>query len=193
MNNTNKVYYEKNADDFIKGTINVDMSAQYAMFEKYLKANATILDIGFGSGRDSLYFQSLGHDVTAIDPIAVFCQKGIVLGIKKVINISAEDMNFQNEFDGIWACASLLHIELEKLPGVFKKCYAALHDDGIMYVSFKMGHYEGIRDDRFYVDMDIDSLGRLAKEANLQIIEYSISDDARVNHSEKWINAVMKK
>ena len=53
-------YYKNNKDEFIENTFNCDMSSHYNFFEKYLSNNAkTILDIGFGSGRDSLYFSKM--------------------------------------------------------------------------------------------------------------------------------------
>ena len=53
MNN----YYKDNKEEFISSTINCDMSFHYNLFEKYLPdLSKIILDIGFGSGRDSLYF-----------------------------------------------------------------------------------------------------------------------------------------
>ena len=193
MNNVNKSYYTKNSEEFIEGTIHVDMSKQYELFEKYLKPNSKILDIGFGSGRDSLYFQSIGHDVTSIDPTLIFCEKAIELGLHNVLNIAAEDMVFQNEFDGIWACASLLHVKRNDLVNVLKKCFDALVNDGTMYASFKLGDFEGVRDGRFYVDMNIDNLKQLTSAANLEIIEYAISEDVRKDHSEKWLNIIIKK
>ena len=63
MNN----YYDKNAKDYITNTINCDMSHHYQKFIKYLPSNSKILDIGFGSGRDMIYFQSQGHIVEGID------------------------------------------------------------------------------------------------------------------------------
>ena len=50
-------YYKENKDEFINSTIDCNLSFQYNLFEKFLpKDSKTILDIGFGSGRDSLYF-----------------------------------------------------------------------------------------------------------------------------------------
>ena len=49
-------YYSKNYKECINKTKNVDMKEYYNVFEMYLKPNSKILDIGFGSGRDSLYF-----------------------------------------------------------------------------------------------------------------------------------------
>ena len=126
------------------------MSEQYRFFEKYLKGKGTILDIGFGSGRDSLYFKSKGHDVVAIDPEEEFVKHGKQLGIEHVYQLKAEDIEFNNMFDGIWACASLLHVSSKDLSNVFMKCGRALKDNGIMYTSFKYGDFEGIRNGRYF-------------------------------------------
>lgn len=52
MNN----YYDINYKEYIQNTINCDMSNHYQKFIKYLPSNSKILDIGFGSGRDMIYF-----------------------------------------------------------------------------------------------------------------------------------------
>ena len=71
------------------------MSEQYNFFEKHLNKKAkAILDLGFGSGRDSLYFIKKGYDVYAIDPEKDFCDNAVKLGI----NTAFEDFawNFGN-------------------------------------------------------------------------------------------------
>lgn len=64
--------------------------------------------------------------------------------------MSVEDIKYNNEFDTIWACASLLHLKSNDLVDVFNKCYKALQDNGVLYVSFKYGDFEGIIDDRYF-------------------------------------------
>ena len=187
-------YYNKNAKNFINDTINADMSTQYQFFEKYLESNnLTILDIGFGSGRDSLYFQNKGYEVYSIDPALEFCNHAKELGLKNVFNIRVEDMNFINKFDGIWACASLLHIPSNKLNEVFKKCYNALKVNGIMYCSFKYGSFEGERNGRFFTDLNEESLNELINNTGFTILEISISLDVRVDRNDKWLNVVLSK
>ena len=44
-----------------------------------------------------------------------------------------EDIDYNNEFDVIWACASLLHLKSNQLVDVFNKCYKELKDKGVMY------------------------------------------------------------
>lgn len=145
MNNN---YYKENKEQFINNTIDCDMSFHYQFFEKYLSNNTkTILDIGFGSGRDSLYF-SKKYEVCSIDPVMEFCEHAKALGLTNVYCMKVQDINFINIFDGIWTCASLLHIPSYELVDVLNKCYKALKDNGVMYCSFKYGEYEGKRSGR---------------------------------------------
>ena len=133
-------YYNKNADDFYESTVNADMSAQYNMFEKHLYSGACILDCGCGSGRDTKYFLEQGYEVTAIDGSEELCKKASELTGIEVKNILFQDIDYENEFDGVWACASLLHVGFKDLPDILKKLCKAMKDNGVLYVSFKYLH-----------------------------------------------------
>ena len=60
-------YYNINADIFVATTASVDFRALQETFMTYLPPHAAVLDVGCGSGRDSLAFLQAGHEVTAID------------------------------------------------------------------------------------------------------------------------------
>ena len=193
MREINNDYYIRHMESFIEDTMNVDMSKQYAFFEKYIKNNGIVLDIGFGSGRDSLYFQKKGYTVYAIDPTKEFCIRGKELGIQHVECMYVEDMNYEDLFDGIWACASLLHVESKNLISVFKKCAMALKENGIMYVSFKYGEYEGERNGRYFCDQTLETIQPIIEKAGMHIVESSQSEDVRVDRSEAWLNIIIAK
>jgi len=189
----NSKYYTENADGFISNTMNCDMSVQYAFFEKHLNNAKTIMDLGFGSGRDSLYFMSKGYDVYSIDPTKEFCDRAINLGLKHVYNIYAQDMDFEDMFGGIWACASLLHVPSSDLNDVFKKCAKSLKKNGIMYASFKLGNFEGERKGRYFLDLDEESLNVYLSNTGLSVKEKTISIDVRPDREEKWLNVILGK
>lgn len=189
MNN----YYKDNKDEFIEKTINCDMSFQYNFFQKYLDNNAkTILDIGFGSGRDSLYFSNK-YELYSIDPLKEFCEYGKSLGLKNVYCMKVQDMDYIDMFDGIWACASLLHVPSNELVEVLNKCYIALKENGVMYCSFKYGEYEGERNGRFFIDLNEESFRKYILKTKFKILEICITEDVRPDRNEKWLNAVIKK
>ena len=60
-------YYNYNAEQFYDSTVKVEMESIYAPFLRYLPEHASILDLGCGSGRDSLAFHQMGYQVEAID------------------------------------------------------------------------------------------------------------------------------
>ena len=189
----NNKYYKENSDNFIEGTINCDMSSQYKLFEKYLNKNTKkILDIGFGSGRDSLYF-SKKYEVCSIDPVEDFCNHAKELGLKNVYCMKVQDIIFNNEFDGIWACASLLHIPSYELVDVLNRCYNALTPNGVMYCSFKVGDFEGERQGRYFLDLIEERFRQYVSKTKFEILEVCTTNDVRPDREEKWLNVVMKK
>ena len=106
--------------------------------------------------------------------------------------MSIEDINYNNEFDGIWACASLLHLKSNKLVNVFNKCYKALKDKGVMYVSFKYGDFEGIIDDRYFTYLTEETLTNIINQTNFKIDKLWINED-KLNRNVKWLNVIIKK
>ena len=104
----NMKYYSEHNNEYIENTKNADMSNLYKFFEKYLsKDSKRIMDLGFGSGRDSIYFKSKGYDVLAIDPTLEFCEYGKQIGLN-VRCIKAEDLDYNNEFDGMCITSSCI-------------------------------------------------------------------------------------
>ena len=186
-------YYKENKDEFIKTTINCDMSFHYNMFEQYLRNDAkTILDIGFGSGRDSLYFSNK-YEVYSIDPLEDFCEHAKHLGLKNVYCKRVQDIEYIDMFDGIWACASLLHIPTYEMVDVLNKCYRALKENGIMYCSFKHGEFEGERNGRFFIDLIEERFRQFVEKTSFKILEVYITEDVRTDRTERWLNVVLRK
>ena len=60
-------YYNKHAQEFIASTFEVDMESLYQPFLVFLPESAKILDVGCGTGRDTLAFKNKGYHVDAID------------------------------------------------------------------------------------------------------------------------------
>ena len=190
MNNN---YYKNNTSEFINNTIDCNMSFHYQLFEKYLSDDTkAILDIGFGSGRDSLYF-SKKYKVCSIDPVEEFCEHAKTLGLNNVHCMKVQDMNFDNQFDGIWACASLLHIPSYELVDVLNRCYNALTPNGVMYCSFKVGDFEGERQGRYFLDLIEERFRQYVSKTKFEILEVCTTNDVRPDREEKWLNVVMKK
>ena len=189
MNN----YYDKNAKDYITNTINCDMSHHYQKFIKYLPSNSKILDIGFGSGRDMIYFKSKGYIVEGIDTSIEFVNNMKSQGYNVKLE-SVEDMNYINKYDAIWACASLLHVKRENLEKTFINCLQALKENGILYCSFKYGNQEILAGERYFNYINEDIINDLLKNNDFTVLDiYKSLDVRKERKTEEWINIIIRK
>lgn len=156
-------YYNQNSQAFYDRTINADQRDTYEMFLKHLPRKGRILDAGCGVGRDARFFLSKGYDVVAFDASVEMVKMASDLMGKDAQHLFFHEIDFCNEFDGIWANASLLHTPYEDLRGIFEKFHKALRPSGILYASFKYGNSMRQADNRTFFDMDEVTLGPYLK------------------------------
>ena len=175
-NNANDTlnYYNENALEYCEQTKNGNMKEAYNHFLVLLPDNAYILDFGCGSGRDSKYFKEKGYKVRAIDGSEKLCELASKYIGQKVECMRFDELSEELIYDGIWACASLLHVEREKLPDILRKMIKALKEDGVIYASFKLGNQEIIEDGKYYNYLTKEILEDILKqiEPNPEIIDY---------------------
>lgn len=188
-------YYNKNALEYSRSTVCVDFSATQERFLRYMPSHAKILDFGCGSGRDTKYFLDKGHNVEAIDGSKEFCRLASAYTGILVKQMCFQELASVNEYDGIWACASILHLQWEDLISVLHKMAAALKNTGVIYTSFKYGTFFGERQNRYFTDFTEDRLTEmLVLVPELQCREFWISSDVRPNRSEeKWMNIILSR
>lgn len=191
---SNIKYYDDNSLEFFQSTVNADMTSQYNRFLKYIPDQGTIIDFGCGSGRDAKAFLDRGYKCDAIDGSSELCRlassfTGIMVKCMDFMSFDEKD-----KYDGVWACASLLHIQSELLPGLISKMRDSVVDKGVIYVSFKYGNFEGERNGRFFVDMNEERIcSLLSKVNNLSVIEEWYSEDVRQTKDTKWYNIILRK
>ena len=145
-------YYNQWAERYCSETLHVDMSFCRKKFLSYLGTKGKILDAGCGCGRDSRYFLEQGYQVEAFDASEEMCKRaGRWLG-QEVKCMEFSKITYLRAFDGVWACASLLHVPKRKLPEVLERLYLALREPGILYASFKKGDSERCFGGRHFSD-----------------------------------------
>ena len=188
-------HYNTNAEQFRRDTLHVDMSILYEPFVKLVPEGGKVLDAGCGSGRDSLYFKRHGYKVEAFDASSEMCRLASTL-IDQPVNLKAfDDVDWISEFDGIWACASLVHVRRDSIDAVLERLCRALRPNGVMFVSFKLRDEEWEQKGRFFNGYSENSLRKLIKrQAELLPISIWVSDDARPERNdEKWLNALLQR
>ncbi len=188
-------YYNTNSSEYIFNTINSDLTDLYKLFFNYIPSNGSILDLGCGSGRDSKFFISKGYEVTAVDGSSEFCRKATEYLGQEVICKTFAKIDYVQEFDAVWACASLLHVPKKELVRVFENIGRALKDGGYVYCSFKYGDFDGFRNGRQFTYLDEISFGEIIDEvSSLKTVETTVSGDVRAGREEEmWLNAILIK
>ena len=187
-------YYDKNAEVFANGTADIEFSEMQDMFLAELKEGVSILDFGCGSGRDSRYFLQKGYRVTALDGSAELCRIAEEKTGISVIQMDFNDFDEQDQYDGIWACSSILHLPKQELKNVLVHMEKALHNDGIIYTSFKYGDFSGMRNERYFTDFTEDTFKMFVADMEQLVIEKLwITDDVRPGRQdEKWLNTILR-
>ena len=194
MDNTLE-YYNKNAEEFVQGTLSVNFTETQERFLAKLSVGTSILDFGCGSGRDTKYFLDKGYQVESTDGSTELCKLASEytgIGVKQML---FEELDECEKYEGIWACSSILHLDKRSLKDVLKKMVAALKANGVVYTSFKYGDFEGERNGRYFVDFTQETFGEFIREVpELQIEEYWITGDVRPGRGEeKWLNLILRK
>lgn len=188
-------FYKENAEAYIQETKDLDMSQILRRFLEYLPPKGHILDLGCGSGRDTLFFQQHGYRVTAMDAvseIASICSRNIG---QEVLVMSAQSMSARDCYDGIWACASLLHIPEIELCATLYRLIVALKRDGVCYMSFKKGCGERWDEKgRFFFDTTPNIIRQfLCQIEEIDILDIHEQVSLLRGKNQDWVNVFFRK
>ena len=187
-------YYKEFADEFYESTIIADVEYLRERFLKHLPEQAHILDLGCGSGRDTKAFVDRGYKVDAIDGSPEMCERASEYSGVHVKCMDFFDLEGNGKYDGIWACASILHVERDRVPDMIGKMRDALKPGGVMYISFKYGDFSGLRDGRYFVDLNEELFREITKDiSGIQIIDEWVSVDVRRGKDVTWLNELIKR
>ena len=189
-------YYNENAKEYFDATFSIDMTDLYKGFLDNMIKGGRILDLGCGSGRDSLYFKNNGYLVTAVDGCEQLAKEAEELISEKVIVSTFEDLKLEEKYDGIWACASLLHVNRDKIISLLRKLSNNLKESAVFYISFKYGENEYIDNKGRYFncyteDSFIDTIKGI-KELKIKSI-YKSGDTLKGRDSLLWLNILLEK
>ncbi len=195
-------YYDSHADAFVQDTVTAQMHTQQDAFLSYLPANARVLDFGAGSGRDSLYFMQHRCSVDMVDGSAAMCEACEKLTGKRAVLSTFLEFQTEEKFDGIWACASLLHLHRDEIPIVLSHLAEMLDKPNVMYLSFKYGDFAGERNGRYFTDLTEESFSAIIDEANAleatrrcgtyTVDKIFMTEDVRPGRNTQWLNAFVR-
>ena len=195
MKNTTIEYFNEKAQKCFDDAFTITERSNQDHFLSFLKPGASILDFGCGSGRDTAYFREKGFEVTPADGSKGMCALASEYLKTPVRLLEFNELDDVNLYDGIYASASIMHLEYDKVLEVFPKMIRALKENGMIYVSFKYGEEDGFLGKRYYCYMNEERFGRMmAQFDELEIIEQGIFGNEHPGQIDfRWLYAILKK
>ena len=188
-------FYDENAASYALQTESADLTQLYERFLQLIPRGGRILDLGCGGGRDLRAFKSFGFECIGLDPSKRLAKIAKEHSGCEVIVARAQDLCFREEFDGIWACASLLHISRSELPLTMDRVRNSLKIGGVLFLSMQEGNGSSVAPDgRFYEKYSAGELEIIMVSANLDVIsQWATSDTLQGRELISWINLLARR
>lgn len=188
-------FYDDNAESYIEDTLSVDMSAVMDRFVAHLPDRGRVMDAGCGSGRDIKSFLEKGFLVSAFDASAEMVKRASIFSGVEVRHAAFSDLNDEGEYDGIWCCASLLHVREADFANSIARLCRALKPGGVIYLSFKYGTGERVSNGRCFLDHNEESLAAALRFLpELKVVSMWKTGDVRPHREDEfWLNAIVRR
>ena len=134
-------FYADNAADYIRHA-NAP-TPQLTSFLARLPEAGAVLELGTGNGRDAAAMLAAGFAVTPSDASPELAAQAAARLGHPVRILAFDELDDIALYDGIWACAALLHAPRAELTDDFARIFRALKPGGLLWASFKAGTGEG--------------------------------------------------
>ena len=192
--NTTVEYFDQNAERCFADAFTITERTNQDHFLTYVQPGGTILDFGCGSGRDAAYFRERGYEVTATDGSREMCRLASEYLGAPVRVLEFNELDDEDRYDGIYASASVMHLEYERLLEVFPKMARALRKGGILYVSFKYGDTDGYLGKRYYTKMTEERLAQMLEGfPQFEVVEQGIFGNEHPGQPDfRWLYAYLR-
>lgn len=172
---------------------------QYGKFQKYLPSGK-IIDLGCGSGRDSLWFLGNGYYYVGVDISKAMIKLASAKNPKALfLNQSFYDLNFPPQsFDGFWSACSLLHIPKTKIKLILQKIKALLKPGGVGFIAIKAGvgekmvEWQQSGQKRHFVYYLQDEFAEILRGAGFKILEMSKRPPKDKNQQDTFLTFYVK-
>lgn len=193
-NSETLAWYATNSVRFFQNTVGVDMGVLHDRFLRLVPPGGLILDAGCGSGRDSKAFLEQGYRVAAFDACPELAKLAAEYLGQPVRVRDLREIREKACYDGVWSCASLLHLPAADIPDTLRHLWESLKAGGAFYLSFKVGEGERIHDGRHFTDATESILRNwLSALPDIDTAEYWTSIDRRPDREDKWLNALLRR
>lgn len=187
-------YFNEHAEKQFREAFAITDRTMQDLFLSHVKEGGHILDLGCGTGRDTAYFIAKGYTVHPVDGAEKLATLASDYLQQPVTVMDFRQLCAEEEYDGIYASASIMHLPCEDLQNLFPKMIWALKEDGVLYASFKYGDFEGIDHGRYFTWLKEDRIRELTKDLPCEIIEIGrFGRETEELYGFSWIYVLLKK
>jgi SAM-dependent methyltransferase len=190
-------HYDQHAEDFWTGTRDHDVSQNIAALLHFIEGTPPfrVLDFGCGPGRDLKTFTAMGHSAVGLEGSARFAEmaraySGCEVWQQDFLNLDLP----QDQFDGVFANASLFHVPSAVLPQVLQALHDTLKARGVLFVSNPRGHNEeGWSQGRYGAYHDLETWHHYVSAAGFAELTHYYRPPGVPREQQPWLATVWRK
>jgi SAM-dependent methyltransferase len=188
-------FYDQEAEAYCQRTGAVYSPLLFDFLAR-LRPGSSVLELGCGSGRDTVEMLRQGYDVTPSDGSPEMARQAERRLQRPVQVLEFGEIDGEARFDGVWAHACLLHVPFSFLGSVLSRIHSTLKSPGILFANFKEGRADG-RDSlgRYYNYPTLDALREIFQgAANWTSLEIERSSGSGYDNAPvSWLNCFATK
>jgi len=190
-------HYSARAEAFWEGTRDHDVLQNIEALVSAIQSTPPfkVLDIGCGPGRDLASFVAMGHKPVGLDGSSTFCDMARNHSGCPVLHQDFLSLSLPaNEFDGIFANASLFHVPSQELPRVLLELQASLKTGGVLFSSNPRGtNQEGWNGPRYGAYHDLKAWSAFLKDAGFAPIDHYYRPTGLPREEQPWLASTWRK
>ena len=187
-------FYQKNYKAYHEKTFPIDPSSFLKPLAQRLPAEAFVLDVGCGSGRDLLWMKKRGFDVIGFERSPGLAELARDNAACEVIKGDFESYDFSSFLvDAIMLVGALVHVPNERFAEVFKNITASISRRGNVLITLKEG--QGDRtdaDNRTFYLWDDPKAREMFDTLVLMVCDFSTSV-SKTGSGVVWLSYVLDK
>lgn len=191
-------YYNKNVTNLVARYDHADMSQLNELLLKYIPKNSTVVDIGFGSGRDLQFLYDNGYDTWGMDPSAKFVANAKDRFPTKQeqffeasVPFDKKMLEIEKEFDAVITIAMWMHLQYKQYEDVVESIVSVLKGSSTVIISYSEGSRAD--DERCFENVDLDYITQLFSKKKFTLVKTVKSEDSLNRYSLNWTTVVFKK
>jgi ubiquinone/menaquinone biosynthesis C-methylase UbiE len=199
--------YDMVAKRFADRWFDLRLEEPMSRFTGRLRPGARVLDVGCGPGRDAAWLAELGFDAGGMDLSFGMLLEGWARGVSvPLIQADMRQLPFRRgSFQGLWVCASFLHIPKEQAGDALRELSRVVHP-GHIYLAVKNteggpsdahsdGSEEWVEDDKghrfFFAYYTPSEIELLVERNGFEVLHCGENPD-QSGRSRPWINVLAR-